>query len=701
MNKKIVLSFITVALLFSGCGSESTQETGVSQGSGFQTQTSVTGAPLDFSATTSRLKKALAQAESKVARESNARHAEANEAIALPPVYLGDLVYDLITVEDNSLSGENMTPFYDYFKANVIDAGVLSAEDQEVYDRVPSSSFYSWFKIEYFEEFGDRKASFYTPRVMKYLTSLDLDLSDATRELVKEQLLLISFDSETLSDTVLDEPKMASAFLQTRKKYPEFEQKIVGAFHFDDWKIASSILDFMDYTDEAGTALRDEQQAYHLSHMSKEMYDAMVGAAFKNPIITSQLSKVLFRVNKEKNLTLPTDDGAQSFPNAFFDIGSEIHGDGNELITERLMFVLYRYMLTYDDMLYTFGALEEETSLAYLDFMFLGKVPDADENRLQAHFNTYARAAGEASLTRSLDFGESLWFLKVKTATLKDNIPTSRYFSYLKENIIASYYYYTNEINASEDLKAQEQLSWDTSEAEREAGYPAYIETQSANAPSRSGSNIFEQAYAALESLWLEISTYFENFSLDLSLIGQKDENNEVNSTVVIDGDRYELPDTNATTTTVASEIVMGDYVASLANAEVDYSNSQYVNYTPYSETGVWDYMPASISTLHWVSEDSFSSDANLTFNFHEGEVEVYLISRGEMIQTQEGVETPYSLEEVPLGSDALSSENDTAYSVYKFSVKSGESVRVSDLPLSDISGMAFNINFASFMVEE
>ncbi len=669
----IILSASLALILFSGCNDSGTTN---------ESAPETTIQSLDI-VDNSKLSQRANAIKISLAKENYSQRAlNQNTSVA-------DVLYMLSekseTVDEFSMQTYSL---YNYFKENYVDRNVLSTEETELFNNSSITEINENFVKGFFENtnrFSDIDFSVYDymkdelntqdlALIKKHFFTIILDYP-----LMAEELASISyFSADDLNST--NNP-LKESFYTVRINNAEIEPKLVSLLDTNP-KAAQDLFTSL---------FNDEHKSYHKMHLDTKMYTSMIDAL----LVTSSyaISSSLVGID---SLTLPSDENASNFSKEFFNIGDTQRGDGNELATEKLLMSWSRInfippfeLIGIDSSLisnesksaYIQSDENRKTTLAYLDFMYMGLVPGADEaDEQQADNFAYAREAGlnlrsairlvEAQDSSTIQKTGSLVFLQnyafplygaldslAAVGRTYDLITYDRVLPYMYQYIQASYKYYL-----SDDDKNKEEIKALVNNTLTQVvnNYEYYEYEQFSK--QRSGGISFETIYLVL----------FEAYDLfdSLSLFDQMN--------LIVDYVFYNLNVTEYFPVNLDNGVELTNQYDLNASAYLDAVNDEWIisisdgkydTIKLYNQDATWEYLPSNVSNLQYLTRTNESEAFKYNFNFDGGHVYLYFISTENTTQMQS-----YGFDIKRIYTDRIISENENeneneVYKLYRMKV--------------------------------
>ena len=678
-------SFLTISL-FSGCESTSPDEIQVQTPNTVQINSDTTSVSdgIDNSIIAKRANKIKIALASQVTSQ---RALNQNTSMADVLFMLSDTrdTLDELSIKTHAL--------YDYFKENFVDTDALSDEDLNTFNNLSVEEFNRFFINDYFGvqiSYGEnRHLNAYEYLKNQLNTEAKSSIEDNFYSIILdyprmvEEFTVATIYSKDDKDSYNNNP-FKDSFYNARLNNPQIESKIRTLLESSPY-IADKLF---------SRVFNEAHVKYHRAHIDSDMYSAMVDALLIVQDSTSASYKgIAYSLYSKDTLTLPNSENASAFSKEFFNIGDTSRGDGNELTTEKLILLWSATGITspFDAIGFEYTTVASdnnssnsdeinykasEVELAYLDFLYLGIVPDAKEaDSDQANYFAFAREAGlnlKTSLlevkaaensavqrTDSLDFVQNyslpLYSLIDKVANTRriyEKVSYDRMLSYMFQYIKSSYAFYVNE-ESNNKAEIQEHVTKTLSTIIDTYEYNSY----EANAKERSGGIDLELIYIG----FFELYDKFANLSLF-------DQMNFFVDYLFFDVNASEYVDItqNNSLLTNQYDLNISQFVKE-ANDTWLYplSNTNYSDIKLYNSDLRWQYIPSNLSNLKYLVQNSESKEFEYNFTFDSGYLYIYFVSTESTSQMQS---YGYPLKRI-ITDRILSSKEDEIYKLYRMKI--------------------------------
>jgi hypothetical protein len=634
---------------------------------------------------------------------------------------------ELDVISDEAQSADELPAniLYDYFQKHYVDTGKITSEEERIFNEMSVELFNAFFVQDYFAtktyEHIERtigedapadiaridKAKNH-PNVVTYMADI-IDRSEQMKSAIAFFTLSSSLDYVELTQEIYTAANYQLEYVYdvgTNEYLKDQFLKVHQEYSSVDAKLCSLIRKDVDAGELVFQAFTPEHKKYHAYNLDRDMYSCMVDAVVLSGLSPRRNSKVLQNLFIKENLVLPDQEGIEegqdSFAKLFFDIGTSERGDGNELITEKLAYILNTYDydrsfggIQYSSYLETLRNLDEEQKLAYMDFLFLGDVPGSDaDGSKQAHYFSYARAAGLKAMTtkiyESIDYSEEVksknsdkglfYDLMLKHNRFSETleyIPYSRYLPYSIEYVVATAHYYTS------------------NQSENDALLKDYIKTSILNNQEQADSSSVKSTrstvsigpdtfMAAIESIIDQLFETVDTFFANIKAFFFGDD-------IEVD----ELPDSNATTQYENSQLALSSYIVD-ANDDLlqDISNGAYTDINLYNSADTWEYMPINVSELDYLVLNDESQNLEAEFHIESGFVYLYMVSQDDIATLREKLDPELTFEAVE--SDDILSRSNT-HKLYRMTIVNGSNINVGSIS-SNVDAILFDSREANIL---
>ena len=714
----ILLSSVLTFIFCSGCSDVSEEELSPDNAQIEKTNSSELGA------TTSQ-KSALVKRANKIKSYLASAQLSTSQRALSQNTSLADVLYLLIEKEDKiDYSTIKTYALYNYFKENYVDTNKLSEEEKLSFSDESIERFNNDFVTDYFSYTNATEEKFVRADVHSYMQDV-LDNSQEKKEEVLRTLFDIALDyplmSKELSGLLRFIPYVSptenkekakqreaifasykESFYQARVQNPNLESKFLVLLEKDPL-VMSSIFKSM---------FNEKHTLYHRNHINTQMYTSMIDAMLKISG-TYKGKNIADKLYGQDSFVLPNSEGLRenqdAFAKEFFNIGTTTRGDANELATEKLLmywsvkgkvspFELlndYQYnnnvenidgntTATLDYPLYEY---DEETKLAYLDFIYLGLVPNTDEaDENQAFYFSYAREAG---VNLYIDINEyntinnsfiedvsSQNFVKdytlpvIKSVDAAERllavfkvIPFNRYIPYLYQYIQGTYYYYgdeNSENNTTMQSYISDTLSYLVDNTQADTSY--YFDSK-----QRSGAS-FSGYLLILSNVLGQLSEL--SFSDQVSYLIDYITGGDKVSTYFTDK-KFPKPDENLIS---GKDLNLSEFVENANDDWLHYvNNGAYTNLKLYNDNITWNYLPPRLSNLKYIELNDASKNFDYKFNFKAGKLTLHIISTETASQL---LEYGFDIKYVGKGG-ILSEDENQVYNSYELTISADENKTV------------------------
>ena len=649
----LALSAALTLTLFSGCNDATTQESTTTSVQNLHNETTL-------QLRTKKLKIYLASSQESKAQRS--------VSVNTTPA---DILY-LLSTTDETINYDTITThtLYNTFKSAIVDSDKLNADELSAFEQMSIEDFNKDFIKDYFGLYGKYQTS--KVHTLQHLQDMGM-IDSSDKEAIAASLFDITLDYSTMSASFVDDlfnvdrTPLQEYFFTARKANSEIETKLIALLHSDPL-VAKDILSYY---------FNSEHLQYNREHLSSSMYEALCSAIFTTRANINDTTALTQALYSSESFVLPNQSGIKenqdSFAKHFFNIGDEVHGDGDEIATEKLLF-----MWTYNNVVSPLNLFQtttqdslQDNSLDYLDFIYLGLQPDGETQEKQASHFGYVRESAlnfRASVAKS-DISGSELLVKTDTQDISaltfpiidviskaqylqevyEAIPYSRYLPYAYQSVKNSFSYY-DEANSSE---LQTYIAQSYSYFVNNLENPSLSKQRSGGIDlgymyellvSRIGQfselDFSEQITLLIEYIFYDkdISQYFDD---------PKDPWQDAN---LINSDDFNLSNYSS----FSDDSILRDI------AKEGYSDIKL-----YHSDITWQYLPSKLTHTDFVRLDDTVKNSDFTFDFVDGRLKIYLISTLTTEQLREYIPS------IQLATQAtiLSEDEQTLYKLYAIEV--------------------------------